>query len=56
MIKIASVAVSNATRKFDKDYHYIIPDKYIDSIVPGMRVIVPSESQTGWWRVMSWSC
>lgn len=41
MNNIASVAISNSTRKFDKDYHYIIPDKYIESIVPGMRVIVP---------------
>ncbi|ABN51802.1 MAG TPA: primosomal protein N' [Hungateiclostridium thermocellum] len=41
MNNIASIAISNTTRKFDKDYHYIIPDKYIGSIVPGMRVIVP---------------
>ncbi|HOM01706.1 MAG TPA: primosomal protein N' [Acetivibrio sp.] len=41
MNNIASVAISNTTRKFDKDYHYIIPDKYIGSIKPGMRVIVP---------------
>ncbi|ODM25604.1 primosomal protein N' [Acetivibrio mesophilus] len=41
MNNIASVAISNSTRKFDKDYHYIIPDKYMDTIVPGMRVIVP---------------
>jgi len=56
MNNIASIAISNTTRKFDKDYHYIIPDKYIGSIVPGMRVIVPSASQTGWWKVMSWMC
>lgn len=41
MNNIASVVISNSTRKFDKEYHYIIPDKYIGSIVPGVRVIVP---------------
>ncbi|MFZ5988190.1 MAG: primosomal protein N' [Bacillota bacterium] len=41
MKNIASVIISNSTRKFDKEYHYIIPDEYIDKIVPGIRVIVP---------------
>jgi len=41
MRNIASVVIKNSTRKFDKEYHYIIPDEYIDKVVPGVRVIVP---------------
>ena len=38
---IASVVISNCTRDFDKEYHYIIPDKFKDVVKPGMRVIMP---------------
>ena len=41
MVRIASVVLSNSTRDFDKEYHYIIPEELIDKIEPGMRVIVP---------------
>lgn len=41
MAKIASVVLSNSTRQFDKEYHYIIPEKYLQKVEPGMRVIVP---------------
>ena len=41
MYKIAVVAISNSTRKFDKEYHYVIPYELIDSIDIGVRVIVP---------------
>ncbi len=41
MHKIAVVVISNCTRKFDKEYHYIIPCEYKDVIDIGLRVIVP---------------
>jgi len=41
MGNIASVVISNCTREFDKEYHYLIPDKLLDSVKPGVRVIVP---------------
>lgn len=41
MIKVASVAVSNSTRQYDKEYSYIIPDGMKELVVPGKRVIVP---------------
>lgn len=41
MTRIASVAISNSTREFDKEYHYIIPDALLDKVVSGVRVIVP---------------
>ena len=41
MYKIAAVVISNCTRKFDKEYHYIIPCELKDAINTGNRVIVP---------------
>ncbi|HHW47149.1 MAG TPA: primosomal protein N' [Clostridiaceae bacterium] len=41
MGNIASVVISNCTREFDKEYHYLIPDKLLGSVKPGVRVIVP---------------
>ncbi|MDQ2087149.1 primosomal protein N' [Herbivorax sp. ANBcel31] len=41
MHKIAVVVISNSTRKFDKEYHYIIPHELLDLINTGIRVIVP---------------
>lgn len=41
MYKIAVIAISNSTRKFDKEYHYIISHEFIDVIDIGIRVIVP---------------
>lgn len=41
MGNIASVIINNCTREFDKEYHYLIPDKMKNDIVPGIRVIVP---------------
>jgi primosomal protein N' (replication factor Y) len=41
MHKVAVIVISNCTRKFDKEYHYIIPCEFIDVINIGLRVIVP---------------
>jgi len=41
MKKIAIVAVSDATREFDKLYHYTVPDEMTEDLKTGMRVIVP---------------
>lgn len=41
MSKIASVFISKSTRNFDKEYHYIIPNNIKDTVIPGIRVIVP---------------
>jgi primosomal protein N' (replication factor Y) (superfamily II helicase) len=42
---IASVAVSNTTRDFDRHYHYIIPERLINLVKPGIRVVVPFGSK-----------
>ncbi|HOP99256.1 MAG TPA: primosomal protein N' [Acetivibrio clariflavus] len=41
MNNIAEVVISNATRQFDRIYHYRIPEKYLGKVNTGMRVIVP---------------
>ncbi len=41
MIRTASVVLSNCTRKFDKEYDYIIPETLVDNVSTGIRVIVP---------------
>ncbi|MCX7921866.1 MAG: primosomal protein N' [Clostridia bacterium] len=41
MANIASVVISNATREFDKEYHYLIPHSLQDKVFAGIRVIVP---------------
>ncbi len=41
MNNIAEVVISNSTRQFDRVYHYMIPDRFIGKISPGIRVIVP---------------
>ncbi len=41
MGKIAVVVINGTTREFDREYHYLIPDDFCDSLVAGMRVIVP---------------
>lgn len=41
MDNIASVVISNATRKFDREYHYLIPEHLVEKVVPGQRVLVP---------------
>lgn len=41
MGKIAVVAISGATREYDRLYHYLVPEEFKESILPGMRVIVP---------------
>ena len=41
MGNVVSVAIKNATRKYDKEYNYKIPEHYNKRLVPGMRVIVP---------------
>ncbi|MFA6308665.1 MAG: primosomal protein N' [Clostridia bacterium] len=40
-MKVASVVLSNSTRKFDKEYDYIIPENLINEVSEGIRVIVP---------------
>ncbi|NLV36053.1 MAG: primosomal protein N' [Clostridiaceae bacterium] len=41
MDKIAIVVISGATREFDKQYHYKVPEEMEADLLPGMRVIVP---------------
>lgn len=41
MENIASVAISNCTRKFDREYDYVIPEELLSGVVPGIRVMVP---------------
>ena len=41
MGNIAEVVISNATRQFDRIYHYRIPEKYFGRVSTGVRVIVP---------------
>jgi primosomal protein N' (replication factor Y) (superfamily II helicase) len=40
-MNIASVVVDVPARQTDKTFDYLIPKKYIGSVLPGMRVIVP---------------
>lgn len=40
-MNIASVIVDVPARQTDKTFDYVIPDKYVGSILPGMRIIVP---------------
>lgn len=41
MSKIAKIAVAAATYWVDRPYSYLIPDKLLDDVIPGKRVIVP---------------
>ena len=41
MDKIAVVVINGTTREFDREYHYLVPESMIDTLEPGMRVIVP---------------
>ena len=41
MGKIAVVVINGTTRKYDREYHYLVPDEFRDSLAAGMRVIVP---------------
>jgi primosomal protein N' (replication factor Y) len=41
MGRMVSVIISNATREFDKEYHYFVPGKFENQVKPGVRVIVP---------------
>ena len=41
MAHIARVAVNAATYAIDKPYDYLIPEKLVSKIRPGMRVSVP---------------
>lgn len=41
MERIAKIAVSAATYWVDRPYSYRIPDKLLDKVVPGVRVMVP---------------
>ncbi|OCA85498.1 primosomal protein N' [Bacillus sp. FJAT-27225] len=40
-MNIASVIVDVPAKQTDKPFDYLIPDKWVGTIVPGMRVIVP---------------
>lgn len=40
-MKIARIAVSGVSYWFDKPYSYAVPDKFIEKVAPGMRVVVP---------------
>lgn len=41
MRKIAVVVISNTTREYDREYHYLVPEALRGGLLPGMRVIVP---------------
>jgi len=41
MANIAVAAISGSTREFDREYHYIIPERLSGRVKPGMRAIVP---------------
>ncbi len=41
MGKIAIVVINGTTREFDKQYHYLVPESFTESLMTGMRVIVP---------------
>ena len=38
---MAAVVIWNSTRQFDKVYHYLVPEKLLDAVKSGMRVLVP---------------
>ena len=38
---MAAVVIWNSTRRFDKVYHYLVPEKLLDVVKAGMRVLVP---------------
>jgi primosomal protein N' (replication factor Y) (superfamily II helicase) len=40
-MNIASVIVDVPAKQTDKPFDYLIPDKWVNTIVPGMRVVVP---------------
>ena len=40
-ITVAKIALSAATYAIDKPYDYTVPDEVLESLRPGMRVIVP---------------
>ncbi|WP_099352374.1 primosomal protein N' [Fredinandcohnia onubensis] len=40
-MKIASIIVDVPAMQTDKTYDYLVPDKWKDIVVPGMRVVVP---------------
>ncbi len=40
-MKIAAVILSNSTREFDREYHYLLPESLEEGVRPGVRVIVP---------------
>ncbi|WP_442599449.1 primosomal protein N' [Neobacillus sp. D3-1R] len=40
-MNIASVIVDVPAHQTDKSFDYVIPDQYIGSILPGMRIVVP---------------
>src|SRR3989339_1554206 len=41
MYTIANIILSNATRVFDKEYYYSIPEQFRNTIIKGIRVIIP---------------
>jgi primosomal protein N' (replication factor Y) len=41
MNRVAAVVIWNSTRQFDKVYHYLVPEKLLDAVKSGMRVLVP---------------
>ena len=41
MGKIAIVVINGTTREFDRQYHYLVHENMADSLLTGMRVIVP---------------
>ncbi|TYQ15630.1 UNVERIFIED_CONTAM: replication restart DNA helicase PriA [Acetivibrio alkalicellulosi] len=41
MYKIAAVVISDCTRNFDKEYHYLVPRELYGNVKKGIRIIVP---------------
>ena len=41
MPSICRVAIDQIVQKIDRDYDYVIPERHLDAVVPGVRVLVP---------------
>ncbi len=41
MDKVVSVAIINSTRSFDREYHYLLPERLNNNVQPGVRVVIP---------------
>ena len=51
---VAKIALQAATYAIDKPYDYQVPPELLDTLRPGMRVVVPSGRATAGRRASSW--